>query len=579
MAFDGIVISNLRKELSDKLVGGRLYKIAQPEADELLITIKNAGNNYKLSISANASLPLIYLTETNKPSPLTAPNFCMLLRKHLGNGRITAITQPGLERIISIEVEHLDEMGDLRTKKIVCEFMGKYSNIIFLDGDTILDSIKRVSASMSSVREVLPGRTYFIPDSSNKLNPLETTKDAFISAIASKPMDLIKAIYSSYTGLSPSIAYEMALRAKLDCDIPANCVEEADLEKLYESFDEIMKLVKEGEFSPSVYYEDGEPKDFSSISLSSYKEESHFDSISQLIIAYYAAKDKSSRMRQKSYDLRKIVSNHLERVYRKLDIQEKQLASTQKRDKYRIYGELINTYGYNIKEGSKSFKALNYYTNEEVEIPLDPDLSPREMSVKYFERYNKLKRTFEAESKLIVETKAEALHLESISTALDIAESEEDLADVKMELIDSGYVHSSLKNRKKSKNKPLHYISSDGFDIYIGKNNYQNDELTFKFASNADLWFHAKQMPGSHVILRTEGKSMDQVPDRAFEEAAALAAYYSKGREQKKVEVDYVIKKEVKKPAQAKPGFVVYYTNYSLIAEASTRNLSLVNDN
>lgn len=579
MAFDGIVISNLRKELSDKLVGGRLYKIAQPEADELLITIKNAGNNYKLSISANASLPLIYLTETNKPSPLTAPNFCMLLRKHLGNGRITAITQPGLERIISIEVEHLDEMGDLRTKKIVCEFMGKYSNIIFLDGDTILDSIKRVSASMSSVREVLPGRTYFIPDSSNKLNPLETTKDAFISAIASKPMDLIKAIYSSYTGLSPSIAYEMALRAKLDCDIPANCVGEADLEKLYESFDEIMKLVKEDEFSPSVYYEDGEPKDFSSISLSSYKEESHFDSISQLIIAYYAAKDKSSRMRQKSYDLRKIVSNHLERVYRKLDIQEKQLASTQKRDKYRIYGELINTYGYNIKEGSKSFKALNYYTNEEVEIPLDPDLSPREMSVKYFERYNKLKRTFEAESKLIVETKAEALHLESISTALDIAESEEDLADVKMELIDSGYVHSSLKNRKKSKNKPLHYISSDGFDIYIGKNNYQNDELTFKFASNADLWFHAKQMPGSHVILRTEGKSMDQVPDRAFEEAAALAAYYSKGREQKKVEVDYVIKKEVKKPAQAKPGFVVYYTNYSLIAEASTRNLSLVNDN
>ncbi len=579
MAFDGIVISNLRKELSDKLVGGRLYKIAQPEADELLITIKNAGNNYKLSISANASLPLIYLTETNKPSPLTAPNFCMLLRKHLGNGRITAITQPGLERIISIEVEHLDEMGDLRTKKIVCEFMGKYSNIIFLDGDTILDSIKRVSASMSSVREVLPGRTYFIPDSSNKLNPLETTKDAFISAIASKPMDLIKAIYSSYTGLSPSIAYEMALRAKLDCDIPANCVGEADLEKLYESFDEIMKLVKEDEFSPSVYYEDGEPKDFSSISLSSYKEESHFDSISQLIIAYYAAKDKSSRMRQKSYDLRKIVSNHLERVYRKLDIQEKQLASTQKRDKYRIYGELINTYGYNIKEGSKSFKALNYYTNEEVEIPLDPDLSPREMSVKYFERYNKLKRTFEAESKLIVETKAEALHLESISTALDIAESEEDLADVKMELIDSGYVHSSLKNRKKSKNKPLHYISSDGFDIYIGKNNYQNDELTFKFASNADLWFHAKQMPGSHVILRTEGKSMDQVPDRAFEEAAALAAYYSKGREQKKVEVDYVIKKEVKKPAQAKPGFVVYYTNYSLIAEASTRNLLLVNDN
>lgn len=565
MALDGIVIANIRKELEQTLVGGRLYKIAQPETDELLFTIKTPKGQYRLVISANASLPLIYLTQENKPSPMTAPNFCMLLRKHLNNGRIISITQPGLERILDFEIEHLNDLGDLCRKHIMAEFMGKHSNIIFCDDNQmILDSIKHVSSQMSSVREVLPGRTYFIPQTVNKLNPLDTDYQAF-SSVYAKPMPLSKAIYTSYTGISPAIAEEICYEASMSSDKPANCLNENEQLHLFHIFKDCMEQVQEGNFSPNIFYENGEPKEFSSLTMTMYTKCVPFDSISQLLKNFYAEKDSYTRIRQKSSDLRRIVATALERSYKKLDIQEKQLKDTEKRDKFRIYGELINTYGYNIPEGAKSFTALNYYTNEEISIPLDTTLTPSENAVKYFNRYNKLKRTFEADSKLIEETKSEIEHLESIATALDIATGEEDLVELKEELIEAGYIHKKAKNGKKAKitSKPFHYISSDGFDIYVGKNNFQNDELTFKFANGNDWWFHAKKMPGSHVLVRTGGK---ELPDRTFEEAASLAAYYSKGREQDKVEIDYVLKKEVKKPASAKPGFVVYYTNYSMMA-------------
>lgn len=565
MALDGIVIANIRQELEQKLTGGRLYKIAQPESDELLLTVKTQTGQYRLTISANASLPLIYFTLENKPSPMTAPNFCMLLRKHLNNGRIISVTQPGLERIIDIEVEHLNDLGDLCRKHIIAEFMGKHSNIIFCDDrQMILDSIKHVSSQMSSVREVLPGRTYFIPQTVDKADPLSTDYNGFKS-VYGKPMPLSKAIYTSYTGVSPLIAEEICYEASISSDKPANCLDENERLHLFNIFTNFFEQVREGNFSPNIFYENNEPKEFSSVTMTLYPECKAFDSISELLHCFYSEKDKYTRIRQKSSDLRRIVSTALERSYKKLDIQEKQLKDTEKRDKFRIYGELINTYGYNIPEGAKSFTALNYYTNEEITIPLDTSLTPSENAVKYFNRYNKLKRTFEADSKLIEETKSEIEHLESVSTALDIAAFEDDLVQLKEELIESGYIHRKTKSGKKVKitSKPFHYISSDGFDIYVGKNNFQNDELTFKFANGNDWWFHAKKMPGSHVLVRTEGK---ELTDRTFEEAASLAAYYSKGKEQDKVEIDYCLKKEVKKPAAAKPGFVVYYTNYSMMA-------------
>ncbi len=621
MAFDGITIANIVNELNKELLGGRIYKIAQPESDELLLTIKNNSTQYRLLLSADASLPLVYLTESNKPSPITAPGFCMLLRKHLQNARIVRIAQPGLERIIHLELEHLNELGDVCRKKLIIEIMGKHSNIIFCD-DTgrIIDSIKHISGMVSSVREVLPGRDYFIPKTQDKLNPLrlsaaytdsdavlprflKTEKDNiplsyedFRMQLRTKPMPLYKAVYTSYTGLSPIIAQEICYRAGVDADMPANVLsdgsssydvmstdsispEDTKTEPLHAVYDTLLSMMEDiinGNFTPSIIYDNQrssegrpqEPIEFAALPLTLYadKETQTLPSISTVLEHYYAERNIITRIRQKSVDLRKIVQTALERNVKKYDLQMKQMQDTEKRDKYKVYGELLNTYGYNVEFGAKSMEVLNYYTNEMITIPLDDTLTPQENAKKYFDKYGKLKRTYEALSELTVQVKEEIEHLESISAALDIAMQEEDLVQIKEELIESGYIRRKGGSKKaKVTSKPFHYISSDGFHMYVGKNNYQNDELTFKFATGNDWWFHAKKIAGSHVIVKAEGQ---ELPDRTFEEAARLAAYYSKGREQDKVEIDYIQKKHIKKPAGAKPGFVVYYTNYSMAIDA-----------
>ena len=566
MAFDGITVANLQYELQHALEGGRISKIAQPETDELLLTVKSAGGNYRLFISASASLPLLYLTQSNKPSPLTAPGFCMLLRKHIGGGRITAITQPGLERILCFHIEHLDEMGDLCHKKLIVELMGKHSNIIFCDDkDRIIDSIKHVSANMSSVREVLPGRTWFIPDTQNKEDPWTVSRDTFIRRLREIPTNLSKALYQSLTGVSPILAEELCYRAGLDSFRPAGAYTEDELSELYMQLSLFMMDVKKGCFSPRIIYENKEPKEYTSFAYQIHLgyETASFSSVSEVLERYYAEKNIVTRMRQKSADLRKIVQSALERNQRKLQLQTKQMQDTQKMDKYRIYGELIHTYGYSIEPGVKSFEAVNYYTNETVNVPLDPQLTPAENAKKYFDRYGKLKRTKEALTTLLQETKDEIEHLDTVLMSMDFAMTEADLSQIRQELIASGYIKKNAGKNKKERtgSKPFHYISSDGFDIYVGKNNLQNEELTFKLASGNDWWFHAKGQAGSHVIVKSNNT---ELPDRTFEEAAGLAAWYSKGRKAPKVDIDYIQKKHVKKVSGAKLGFVIYHTNYSM---------------
>lgn len=577
MAFDGITISNIVKELNDTILNGRIAKIAQPENDELLLTIKPAKGQVRLVISASASLPLIYLSRDNKPSPMTAPNFCMLLRKHIANGRIVGISQPSLERIIRFEIEHLDELGDLCRKSLIVEIMGKHSNIIFCnEKGMIIDSIKHVSAQMSSVREVLPGREYFIPDTMKKENPLDIPEENFTQELLSKPMPVGKAIYNSFTGISPVVAEEICHLAGIDSSIPASEMSADLLSHLYRQFTYFMEQVTEGKFSPAIYYDGNEPKEFSSLPLthfSNYQVKS-YDSISEVIRTYYSSRDLITRIRQKSSDLRRVVQTALERNRKKYDLQLKQLRDTENRDKYKVYGELIHTYGYNLEDGAKELEALNYYTNEMIKIPLDPQKTPQENAKKYFDRYNKQKRTFEALSELIKETKDEIDYLESVSKSLDIARSEDDLIQIKEELIESGFIRRKQSSKKvKITSKPFHYISSDGFHIYVGKNNLQNEELTFHFANGGDWWFHAKKAPGSHVIVKTNG---EELPDRTFEEAARLAAHYSKNSGAEKVEVDYVEKKQVKKPNGSKPGFVVYYTNYSMMIDSDISGIQEV---
>lgn len=585
MALDGLVVSNVIHELKEKLIGGRINKIAQPEKDELIFTIK-AKETYRLFCSASASLPLIYLTSDNKQNPMVAPNFCMLLRKHLNSARILDITQPGLERIVNIKIEHLNEMGDLCIKTLVIELMGKHSNIIFIDDENkIIDSIKRVSGFVSSVREVLPGRTYFIPHTQDKLDPFHMTEQAFFEKVYHKPMTIAKAIYTSLTGFSPLIANELCYRATIDSTKPATELSELEQIHLYGTVCRLLSDIQEGTYTPNIIYDEKSPVEFSCVPLTLYhdKQATEFDSISSVFEIYYASKNMISRIRQKSADLRKIVQTAIARTSKKYDLQLKQLKDTESRDKYKVYGELITTYGYGVEPNAKSLTCLNYYTNEEITIPLNEQYTAMENAKRYFEKYNKLKRTFEHLSELSVETKAELDHLASIQTALDIALLEEDLVQLKEELIDYGYMKRKYKvknpNQKKSfkkvkiTSKPFHYISSDGYHIYVGKNNFQNDELTFSFAVGNDWWFHAKNVPGSHVVVKTNG---DELPDRTFEEAGALAAYYSSAKDSDKVEIDYTEKKNVKKPAGGKPGFVVYYTNYSLMATPDISSLTKV---
>lgn len=579
MAFDGLCIAAITKECNEKLINSRIYKIAQPEKDELILTLKAQSGTYRLFLSADASLPLIYFCGENKQSPLSAPNFCMLLRKHLQNGRIVAVRQPSLERIVCIDIKHLNELGDLCKKTLIIELMGKHSNIIFCDSENkIIDSIKHISGMVSSVREVLPGRTYFIPDTMEKINPLETDFDRFCT-LFEKSTPLFKALYTSFTGFSPVISQEICYRANIDSDLPANVLSDLQKKALFKTFADIIKTVSNGDFTPTIYEENGIPKEFSVLPLSTFShcEKKEFDSVSSLLENYYATKNKITRIRQKSIDLRKVVQNTLEKDIKKYDLQLKQIADTEKREKYRIYGELINTYGYNVSPGSREFSANNYYTGEDIVIPLDPTLSPTENAKKYFEKYNKMKRTYEALSELTIQVKEEIDHLESILSSLDIALMEEDLLEIRLEMEQCGYLKKKYQGKgnksPKITSKPFHYLSSDGYHMYVGKNNFQNEELTFKVATGNDWWFHAKGVPGSHVIVKANN---EELPDSTFEEAARLAAFYSKAKEQDKVEIDYIQKKHIKKPAGGKPGFVIYHTNYSMMIDAKIDDIQIL---
>lgn len=588
MAYDGIVVANTVKELNERILSGSITKIAQPEKDELLLTVKAQRKNLRLSISASASLPMVYLREETALSPATAPNFCMTLRKHLSGGRIRRIYQPGaalseegLERIIVFEIEHLDEMGDLSTRILLCELMGKYSNIILLKEDgTIIDSIKHVTPSVSSVREVLPGRTYFIPDTRKKENPMgRISREDFGRLLSEFPDCLQKALYGRFTGLSSVISEELCFRAGVDGDKPFSLLSQEEQDRVYQSFQELMETIRRGAFTPNILYEGDAAAEFSAVRLTSlvaggYREEV-FVSISEVLTVYYAERARNGRIRAKSEDIRHILKTLTERTAKKLELWERQYQDAEKKDKYRIYGELLNTYGYSLSGGEKELCCQNYYDEgREIRIPLDPQLCAKENAQKFFDRYQKLKRTQEALTPQIAEARQQLWHLDSIANALTIAETEADLNQIRREMSDYGFIRKPQTGKRLRKeelrSEPMHFVSSDGIDLYVGRNNYQNEEITFRLAEGNDWWFHAKNMPGSHVIAKTGNR---ELPDRTCLEAAALAAYYSRacGEEHKhiseKVEVDYVQKKALKRVPKAAPGYVIYHTNYSIMVE------------
>ena len=589
MAYDGLTVAATAAELNSLFQGASISKIAQPEKNELLLTLKANRVNRKLCLSADPSLPVVYIRDDTALSPVNAPAFCMALRKHIGGGRIRRVFQPGhspeqagLERILLFEIEHLDEMGDLGVKYLIAELMGKHSNLILTDSSyTVIDSIRHISAMQSSVREVLPGKTWFIPDTRSKKDPLLLSGDpeAFHELIRSGGMALDKRICASVTGFSPVLANELCFRAHIDSDRDGAGLSEEEASRLFDVFSRLMEDVRNGFFSPCMAVRDGAAEEYCAVPLTSFEggdtELQHFDSMMELVRAFCDEKAVRNRMHAKSEDLRHLVRSLTERTAKKLDLQEKDLRATEKADVFRVRGELINAFGYGLPEGAKELVCENYYDeNREIVIPLDPQLSARENAKKYFDRYNKLKRTKEALLPQAEESRRKLWHLQSIGSALSIARTEGDLNEIRREMQEFGFLKKQPEGRKlrreEQRSEPLHFVSSDGIDLYVGKNNYQNEFITFKLAEGDDWWFHAKNRPGSHVIAKTGGR---ELPDRTCLEAAALAAFYSSavnGKQadaRQKVEIDYVQKKALRRVPGAAPGYVIYHTNYSLMIE------------
>lgn len=585
MAFDGVVISSIIHELNSTVLEGRIGKVNQPEKDELILTIRKDRVNRKLLLSSMASMPKFHLTQTNKTNPITAPNFCMLLRKHLIGGVIKSITQPNFERIIMFEIENYDELGVLGTKKLIIEIMGRHSNIILTDDQgLILDAVRRVGAQISSVREVFPNRYYELPPNQNKADPLSVESLERFKQCLTNDMPIQNALYQSITGFSPQLAEELCFRATINGSDHLSTLSDNQFEKLYDSFLELTTMIDYGSYEPCIYLNEEEHQiAFTVFPLTFMKDKEvvRYESPSEMVEEFYLQNAIRSRISQKSVDLRKLVHTNLERCYKKLDIQHRQIKDTDDRDKFKIRGELINANIYQIKEGDTSVKVYDYYNdNKEITITLDPQLTPSQNAQKQYNKYNKKKRTLAAMTQHIITTKAELSHLESVKYALEHALKEEDLLEIREELMSTGYIKFRRSKTKKALKKasPMHYESSDGYHIYIGKNNLQNEYLSTKFSTGNDLWFHAKDIPGSHVIVKTQGASMEELPDRLFEEAAALAAYYSKDRDSAKVSVDYIQKKHLKSPNGTAPGYVIYHTNYSMMVTPSTNNLTLISE-
>ena len=573
MALDGLVIHSIVDELHKKLLGGKIDKVYQPENDEVVLHIRNNKENFKLVLSCSASNPRVYLvSDYKKENPINAPMFCMLFRKYIQGGNIVNISQVDFERIIKISVESFDELKEKTTKDIIIEIMGRHSNIILThsSNNKIIDSAKRIPPSVSRVRQILPGQTYVLPPKQDKLNPITNISlNSFVDTLSSFDGPIFKAIYSKFLGISPVIAKEICFRANIDENLLVSEISSDDISKIYREFHNLFKYIKDNVYNPCMVIDTSIDKvlDFSCINLSLFSNLSiiNDDSISKILENYYATKDIKDRIHQRSSDLRKSISIKLDRLYNKLNKQEKELIESENADIYKIKGELITSYIYMIEKGMESVEVANFYDPEykNIKISLNTNFTPSENAQKYFKKYNKLKTAKKEITSQMEITKEEIDYLENIMLSIENCENLAELMDIREELGKVGYLRSKNNSKKETKltTKPHEFVSSNGFKILVGKNNKQNDHLTLKVASNEDIWMHTKNIPGSHVIIKTEGK---EVPDETIFEGAMLAAFFSKSKMSSQVPVDYTKKKNVKKPNGAKPGMVIYDTNNTI---------------
>ncbi|MBH8603128.1 NFACT family protein [Thermoactinomyces sp. CICC 10522] len=554
MSFDGIVTRAVVHELNQVLSGGRITKIYQPADLELILHIRSQGKNHQLLLSAHPAFARVQLTKAKADNPSEPPMFCMLLRKHAEGGIIESIHQVGMERIIQIDFRTRDELGDVVKRRLVMEIMGRHSNIILLDPEknVVFDGIRRVSHAISKYRQIYPGVPYLEPPSQGKRNPLTADKNTFISGFDYNGGRLDKQIVARFTGISPLLAKEIVEQTG-----------PGSRDQLWETFSSYMERAREHDFRP-VIIKAKQKSYFYVWPLSHLDGEiQSFPSISECLEHFYYGKAQRDRIRQQTHDLMRKLKNEIEKNTKKIEILQNEINQADKADQYRMFGELVTASLYQIKRGDTEVKTINYFDPEtpEVTIPLDPTLSPPENAQRYFKKYNKLKAAKKWNTEQIEKAKEENLYLESVLVQLENCSLRE-VEQIRDELAEQGWLkRQSNKRERKRKDvpAPLKVISGDGTVILVGKNNKQNDYLTHQLASSTDTWLHTKEIPGSHVVIRSK-----QVTDQTLLEAAMLAAYFSKGRESSRVPVDYTLIKHVKKPSGARPGFVTYENQKTL---------------
>ena len=567
MPIDALFLTAVTRELTDKLLGCRVDRVQQPERDTLILSLRSPGLSCRLLLSASCNHPRIHLTETAMENPAQPPMFCMLLRKHLTGGRIVSLTQPPMERLVRLSLDCTDEMGAPVKRHLVLELMGRNSNLILLDGEErIIDCVRRVDFEMSEQRQLLPGLYYRLPPAQPKRDPLATPPEALTQMLLSEPGDKLLDgwLLDSFGGLSPLVCRELSYELTGSVDAPLRAMDEDLRRVLAEKLCARFAAFAAGCFTPELLLQDGAPKDFSCIPIRQYegcREERTAESFSKLLDSFYAERDLAERMRQKTQALRKTLTNLTHRTARKLELQRKELAATLDREHLRRLGDIVTANLHAIRRGQPLLRAVDFYDPDmkQIEIPLDPALSPQQNAAKFYKAYQKAKNAEHILTEQIANGEQELEYLGSVLDALSRAECERDVQEIRAELAAGRYLreNSQKKKMKTAPSKPMAFCSSTGMTILVGRNNRENDLLTTKMAAKGDLWLHTQKIHGSHVILLCSGTQPD---DQSVTEAAQLAAWFSQARGGQNVPVDVTAVKNVKKPAGVKPGMVVYYT-------------------
>ena len=570
MSFDGFVTRSVVRELNYKLIGGKVDKIYQPDNDEINITVRTYNGNYKLLLSANASNARVHLTNEKRENPMSPPMLCMLMRKHLTGGKIVSISQINFDRVIKIDIEAYNELGDLSIKSVIAEIMGRHSNIIFIDeNNKILDSAKHIDFTVSAQRQILPGFIYELPPSQGKISPLKFDMVSFLNQFEAQGDDVLldKFILGSILGFSPLLAREVVYRF---CGHTKAVKSEVDSARFVAHLNGFIQDMIAYKYSPCVTleYKTKRPMSFSCVRLTQYESSAEIaagESISDVIERFYYIRSLQERMRQKSAGILKLVQNNIDRCTKKIVLHRENLEKCKHKDKYKIEGDLLTANMYRVNYGMEQITVQNYYDNNcEQTIKLDPAISPAQNAQRLYKKYNKAKVTETYAREQIKNAEDELEYLDTVLESIQKAETTKELSEIKEELREQGYLPKTPYSKKKHnvKSQPMKFLSTDGYEILVGKNNKQNDELTIKMSFSTDIWMHTKNIPGSHVLIRTGGTGT--ASDTALTEGAQLAAYYSKARSSSQVPVDYTLVKNIKKPNGAKPGFVIYESNRTL---------------